>query len=329
MAKYDGPDEYPIEQIPDIEGWSENYAAMYCSPEHGIAIYLSMNRWLDDPTVWRESIEISFADGRLAYYKGYGRSDTSTVAGASFTRYEVVEPGVSTRFTFEGPMWLSTSDNLMKYGPRPESTEKCKIDLAFKYDAPVFNMKGDSTEAATMAGSIHIDHIGKCFGSLGFGGKEYEFNGGFSVRDHSRGVRKDVSQYDGHAWLMAKFPGDRAFYVYAMKLAGSKEIGMKNAAVTQGDKLYPAEVIDIEFLDCKEQLGENYNIVLKSELDKMEIQVTKVLNTIPNCMVSPYDMAAGWINHRWSGSLIDEAVIMEWDGKEAYGWAERGFANNP
>jgi hypothetical protein len=327
MKIYTGPDEYPIKEIPKIDGWSENFAIMYTSPEHGIAVYLSMNRWLGDPSVWRESIEISFPDGRLVYYKGFGRAATNTAAGASFAKYEILEPGMSTRFAFDGPVWVSTTEALMDFGPRPESTEKCKIDLTFKYDAPVFNMKGDSKEAATMAGSVHIDQVGTSHGSLVFEGKQYEFAGGFAVRDHSRGVRRDVTGYAGHAWLMAKFPGQRAFYVYAMKLAGSADIGMKNAAVTQGDELYHANLISTEFLTGREQLGRPYMIVLESELGRMEIEVASVLNRIPNCMVSPYDMAAGWIRHRWSASLIDEFVIMKWEGKEGYGWSERGFAS--
>jgi hypothetical protein len=328
MDRYTGPDEFPIKEIPDTPQWSENFAAMFANPATRVAAYYSIGRWHSDPTIWRESIMVSLPDQRVLFSRGYGRNGTSTGPGGSLSRYEILEPGNKMRLTFDGPMSEAACQDLIDNGVRMGTMQRCKLDLRFDSAAPVWNMKGDSVEAAKMAGSMHIDHIGKVNGTIDYGGKTYTFTDGYGIRDHSRGVR-DVSQYGGHNWLNGIFPGGRAFYVYAMKSQGSSTLGMSNAAVAQGDRLYPARLLHTEFISSTKDAGRTHKFVLGSELGEMEIEFAEVLNIFPAAMVSPYDVCAGSIKHRKAAFMLDEAVRMKWDGKEGFGWSERGFASEP
>jgi hypothetical protein len=325
MFPYDGPDEYPIEEIPATPWWSENFAAMFADTGLRVAVFYSIGRWHGDPTLWREVIMVSLPDQRVLFSKGYGRNGTRTGPGGSLSRYEILEPGNAVRLGFDGPMSESGFEDLVRHGARSGTAERCRIDLRFDAATPVWNMKGDSAEAASMAGSVHIDQIGRANGTILYRGDTYPFRDGYAVRDHSRGIRQ-VSQYGAHGWLQGIFPGGRAFYVYAMKSQGSATIGMSNAAIVEGGRLYPAKLLATEFISSAEEAGRPHRILLTCDLGEMAIEVTEVLNKMPSSMVSPYDTAPGSVTHRNAALIFDESVRMRWDGRDGVGWSERGFA---
>ena len=327
-ARYSGPDEFPIKEIPTTPWWSENFAAMYSSPSERVAVFYSIGRWHSDTSIWRELIMVSLPDGRVAYSKGFARNGTPTGPGGPLTRYEILEPGAKVRLSFDGPMSDASLKDLIAHGARGETSKLCKLDLRFDSAAPVWNMKGDSKEAGSVAGSIHIDHIGKANGTIEYEGRTYRFTDGYTARDHSRGAR-EVSQYGGHNWINGVFPDGRAFYLYAMKSQGSNTIGMSNAAVAQDGKLYPAELLKTEFISSLDSIGKTHRLTLKSELGTMEIEIVEVLNSFVSSMVCPYDTVPGATHHRKAAHIVDESVRMRWNGQEAYGWSERGYADGP
>ena len=329
MNEYTGPDEYPIQEIPDTAQWSENFAAMFVDPSGALSIMYSIGRWHGDPTLWREFILISLADQRLLYHRGYGRTGDKRGPGGSLSYYEIIEPGRSARLQFDGPVSESVFDSLMSSGPDQEPPAKrCKIDMRFDALAPLWNMKGDSVEASMMAGAMHIDHIGVANGTLKYEGKTYTISQGYSVRDHSRGVR-DMSPYGAHCWINGCFPGGRAFYLYAMRLQGQQELGMENAAVAQGQTLYPAKLLHTDLISSAADAKTTHRLVLESDLGRMEVEVSKVLTCFPISMVMPFDTAVGRLNKRNSALMFDETVSLSWAGEQGIGWSERGVASEP
>ncbi len=326
MTAYTGPDEYPIKEIPATAWWSENFAAMFASPAEKVAVFYSLGRWHGDPTLWRELIIISLPDKRVIFSKGYGRNGSLTGAGGALSHYEIVEPGKKVRLNFDGPMSESTLDEMVADGQRSGPAKRCKLDLRFDAAAPMWNMKGDSAEAASVAGSIHIDHIGKANGSIEYDGKTYHFKDGYSSRDHSRGAR-EVSAYGAHNWINCLFPSGRAIYLYAMKSHGSTAIGMSNAAVAQGDRLYPAKLLHTEFITSSADVGKCHKIILDCELGQMALEIAEVANSLPSHMVVPFETNAGAAPYRPSAFIVDESVLMKWNGEQAWGWSERGIAS--
>ena len=324
MKPYEGPDEYPIADIPDIALWSENYAAMFSSPETRTAVFFHAGRWHGDPTVWRELVIVSLPDDRTLYHRGYGRASTATSVSGGLACFEIVEPGKRMTLRFDGPMTQSTATRLIDHGPRIESAERCKIDLRFEGLAAVWDMKAGSGTAASVAGGMHVEQVGRASGAVLFAGKEYSFEDGYCVRDHSRGPR-DVSHYGGHNWLNGLFPDGTAFHVYGMKLQGTDALGMSMGTVIQGDRVMPASVRHTEFASSGADRGKLHRIVLDGEFGEMIIDIVEVLNTVPNSFVAPFDTTAGTAQHRWSGFLLDEAVRIRWNGQDGLGWSERGL----
>lgn len=327
-SAYTGPDEYPIAEIPDTPWWSENFASMYSSPAERVAVFYSIGRWHGDRSVWREVIMVSLPDGRVLHHRGFARNGTPRGPGSALSRYEVVEPGETVTLSFDGPVTESGLNDLIERGALRETTKRCKIDLRFDSAAPIWNMRGDSVEAGSVAGSMHIDHVGRSRGTVEFDGRTYRFDDGYAARDHSRGVRQ-VSQYGAHNWINGAFPGGRVFYLYGMRLQDSPTIGMSNAAVAQDGVIHPADVLHTELATSWADAGKPHRVVLRSELGEMEIEIAEVTNTFASSMVCPYDTLPGALHHRPAAALIDESVLLRWNGEEAYGWAERGFTDGP
>lgn len=329
MAAYTGPDEYPIKEIPPTPLWSENFAAMFTDSTSNLAVMYSCGRWQGDTTMWREFVMASFPDGRFLFHRGYGRNGDAQGPGGCFSKYDILEPGKSVKLFFDGPMSESTSDYLIHNNPlNNPPAKKCVMDIHFDSNLPVWNMKGDSAEASTMAGGIHIDHIGTCNGTIQYDGKTYTLTDGYAVRDHSRGVR-DMTHYGAHCWINGRFPNGRSFYLYAMRAQGTDTLGMSNAAIDQDGKLYPATVVHTELIDSTSFAGKTHKVILDSELGRMDIEVSEVTNIFPYSMMMPFDTALGLVTHRNVAVIYDEFVRVKWDGQEGPGWSERGFATAP
>lgn len=324
MKPYDGPDEYPIKQVPDVPWWSENYAVMFSAPEERVSLFYSAGRWHGDPSIWRELVIVALPDGRILHHRSYARATSETTVSGGLAQYEILEPGRRMRLSFDGPMAQSNVTDLMTHGTRVESMARCTIDLGFEGLAAVWDMKGDSDAAKAVAGGMHTEQVGRASGSIRFEGKDYSFEQGYCARDHSRGPR-EIGHYAGHNWLNGVFPDGTGFHVYGIKLADRDELGMSNAAVIQGDKVMPATVLHTEFVQSLADRGKLHRIRLSCELGEMEIDIVEVLGTVPMSVVAPYDTGPGVVHHQWSGFLMDEAVRLRWNGQDGLGWSERGF----
>jgi hypothetical protein len=321
-------DEYPIRTLPSIPMWSENYAVMLADPVAAVSVYYSCGRWLDDPSVWREMIGIVLPGNTVIFAKNYGRTNESKGPGAGLSRLEVIEPHKKLALRFRGPVIASTNDAMREHGFRDDAKSLCSLDIEFDGATPVWNMQGTSTEAATIAGSMHFEQIGTARGSVEFGGKVHRLIDGYAVRDHSRGVR-DVREYRWHCWINGRFGSDLFFYLYAMQLQGSETIGMTNAAICHAGTILPARILHCDLLEKQDDFTKRHTVVLGSDLGEMEIRVAEIRSNFFTSMISPYDMAPGWTRHRNAARMRDQLVTLELKGTHGIGWWESGFAGSP
>jgi hypothetical protein len=320
-------DEYPIEQIPDTPLWSENYALAAVEGGKRASVFYSIGRWFADPTIWRENIMIALPGGRILLARNYGRNASAGGPGASFSKFEVIRPERELRLTYAGPVWQSTLESLVDRGMPETPAGPCTLDLRFESSSPIWNMRGDSAEASTMAGGLHIEQIGRANGMLIYAGEKLVFEDCYTVRDHSRGVR-DPSSFKKHCWVNGEF-ADRAFFVYAMQFQGSEGVGMANAVILAGGRYHPAQVAHVEFISSARDMRKLHTVVLDSGLGRMEIKIAEVLTSIPVSFVNPFDPLPGAVKSRPSALMFDEAVRLEWNGAHGLGWSERGVAASP
>jgi hypothetical protein len=323
------PDEYPIKQIPDTLWWSENYALMGSDVASCKGLFFGTGRWHGEPNIWRELILVALPDGRIIYAKGYGRNGTEKGPGGAFSRLEVLEPGRKVRLTYDGPVWQSRYEELFALGARDGAARPCKLDVLFESALPIWNMKGDSPGAASIAGAIHVEQIGRINGMVEYAGEMHRFNDGYSVRDHSRGPR-DISQYRAHCWTSGYFANDdTAFHVYAMQLQNTRGLAMSNAAVVRAGKCYPATVIQVSLPNKLEDVQGKLGVTIRSELGDMKIEVIELLTRIPTGMVRPYDTTAGVRAAQSCAAISDGPTRIHCEGHEGFGWSELGFAAEP
>ncbi len=323
-----GIDEYPIKQIPSTPLWSENYALVAVEGAKRASVFYSIGRWYADPSVWRENIMMALPGGRILFARNYGRSASPTGPGASFSKLEVIRPEHQLRLTYGGPVWESTLERLLESGSPEVPAGYCTLDLVFEGSTPVWNMRGDSAEASSMAGGLHIEQIGRANGTLLYQGEKLVFEDCYSIRDHSRGVR-DPSAFKKHCWLNGDFPNKRSFFVYAMQFQGSDVVGMTNAVIVQDGEFHPAELLHVEFISGAGDMRKPHHLVLDSTLGQMDVKITEAITSMPVSFVKPFDVAPGAVKGRSAVIMFDEAVRLVWNGVQGLGWSERGVATRP
>lgn len=289
-----------------------------------ISLFLSIGRWHGEPGLWREVLGVRLPDGRVVYAKNYGRTFTQRGVTASLAELEVIVPEQRLRFTFDGPVRESTADQLLTTGMLEGRTKRCTIDLLFDASCPLWNMKGDSAGAAAMAGTLHIEQLGRINGTIRYDGQEFHLQDAFGSRDHSRGAR-DVSRYKRHCWVNGTLGDNLAFHLYAMELRDASGVSMQNAVLIQDGRLIPAKLLSGSFISSLEDRRESCSFLIGSELGELTIRVTEVLATIPLGMATPYDVSLGRIHDADSALVLDEFARFECNGKEGAGWLERGF----
>ncbi|MGE4432317.1 MAG: hypothetical protein AB7E05_16420 [Sphingobium sp.] len=318
------PDEYPMKDLPPEKWWSENFFVGLACFETKVSVFYSIGRWHSEPTLWRENILVAFPDGTVAFHRGYGRASEEGAVSGGLSYYRVTEPGRRAALRFDGPMVRSTAIDLIENGPQISASERCIMDVELVAAAPLWNMKGDSLQAQTMAGSMHIDQICRFSGTISYGDNSFEIRDGYAIRDHSRGIR-DVSKYAGHNWLNGLFPSGRSFYVYMMK-AEDGSLGMSNAAICQGEQIYPAKVTHTQFVDKENGWMKPHRLILESELGEMVVEFDAAFSTLPTAMVHPYDTCAGRAKTLDISLMFDEGAVIHWNGEQGQAWTERGFS---
>lgn len=324
------PDEFPIAEIPSIPLWSENFALMAADLASNLSIFYSIGRWHGDPSLWREVVGITLPNTQIIYSKSYGRGGSAKTGPAgALSKYEVLEPGKRLKLSFDGPVRESSHRDLIELGPREGSAKRAQLELVFDAVAPIWDMQQGSVEAQTIAGAPHMQQIGKVNGTLAYDGQIHRFTDGYSIRDHSRGIR-DVLAYRRHCWISGRFPeAGRAFHMYLIERQGAAGKRMANAAIMQDGVHYPAEVIHADLLEGPADVRKPHNVVLKSELGEMHINIAELVTSFPSGVIHPYENLPGTLPHENSALCLDEGARMRWDTNDGIGWSERAILARP
>lgn len=320
-------EDNPLEIIPDVPLWSENYAYMITDSSQGFACFLLMGRWIPDPTVWREFLMVQMPDGRMLHHKSWGRATTRKVVSASLAKIELGDEG-DCRITFDGPIAETSRGVLSQHGTRNQSLGRLTLDLSISSDVPVWNMSGHASSAEEIAGKMHIEQVGVASGTATFGAETVRVNRAFAQRDHSRGAR-DVTKFYRHCWAQGSFPErDLTFNLYSMLVFGREDEPMMNASVTQAGRRYPATITRIAYMNSRADAMKPYAITLQSERGEMTFRTAEFVASFPTAFVSPWDIVAGAFPHEHSVTGVEEAVVWEWDGLRGDGWSERSFTEH-
>ncbi|MET0985336.1 MAG: hypothetical protein ABW034_08015 [Steroidobacteraceae bacterium] len=319
--------ESPLEQRPTTPFWSENFALVFNDPVSRTSALYSIGTWYLDTSVWRENLTLTLPDGRVVVARNFGRNTRGNVVSAGLSRYEIVEPDHTVKWTFDGPVWPHTLQELMTTGFSNGKTSRLNLVLTFEATHPMWDMHaGHNTDSTGIAGAMHIEQIGRANGSITVDGKEIPVRDAYACRDHSRGGR-EISKFRNHCWINGAFPSGRAFQSYYFRMYGVEGAALSLATVVHEQKFYPATIEQVEVLGGPNDAGKSHVLRLKSELGEMKIDVD-VLATNALHMTAPFNPSAG----RGRGShafMFDEAIRVKCNGEVGLGWCERGTALEP
>lgn len=322
-------EDRPVSVIPSTALWSENYAFMLTDSARGLAAFCLIGRWIGNPAIWREFLMVKLPDGAILHHKAWGKATTADSVGAALARVDILPQPHRFRLLFEGPIAAATEADLRRRGVINQSLTPCCIDIALSSEVPVWDMSGDAHSAEDIAGKMHIEQIGSASGTIAVGEEIYAIRDAFLQRDHSRGVR-DVSKFHRHCWAQGRFlERDLTFNIYSMVLFGRETEPMRNASISQGGRRYPAEIIEIGYMDGREDIRRPYMVKLRSELGDMRFQLVDFVASFPTAFVSPWDISAGVFPDEHCVTGLEEAVVWEWEGLRGDGWSERSFNDRP
>lgn len=202
-------DERPVEQLPDIDRWSENYAFVGYDYQTRIGFAAYVGRWVKNPKLWREQLYLYLPDGTALLHMAIGRAFDDAVPTGGALRFHCDAPGGRWRISFDGAMRHERLETLM-HEPIVESRpHPVRFDVDIDHDMPVWMLPASEN---TSHGKFHYEQLGTATGSYSFGGRDYRFAGP-AYRDHSRGPRH-LGGYQGHLWLQIHFTDGPAFATY-------------------------------------------------------------------------------------------------------------------
>lgn len=287
-------EDAPIETIPDIPNWSENYAISGYDPESGIHLHFHIGRWRKDLSLWREVLVMSLPDGSAVGHRGIGRALATEVGpGGGHLCVEILEPARRIRYSFLGAASRmprrQLRDELLRDGPM----ERVAFDLTFTSDLPVWDMAhvGDATE---FHGRFHDEQLGRFEGNIEVGGDVFKLST-MANRDHSRGVRV-VDTIRRHTWTQVIFANGVAVLAFQAESAEANAAAFSEACVYADGELYPAKLTLCGQLPLErpyEHLNEPVPFAVDYEKGRLEIVSSKIHDGISTQYTSPWDLYPG------------------------------------
>lgn len=169
-------------------------------------------------------VDVAFADGRLYSRRGsgephsaYGPDGRPTVRAAGPIRFECVEPFRRWTVRFEGPVALTSAQEILE---NPDLVEKEWSEVSFEIDMEMAAIPWEPgsilPEAAQALGgrqgeymSPRYEQLFRATGTLTIDGRSRTVNGS-GLRIRRTGPRA-FAGFWGHCWQSAVFPSGRAF----------------------------------------------------------------------------------------------------------------------
>jgi hypothetical protein len=326
-------DELPLDHIPDVHAWSENY----CFDGHDAAadagFWFHCGRWPRNPSIWREQIMLYLPGGDYLIMRGFGHHPVENGVGGALLKCICLEPGQRWRLLYSGPARRETLASMMA-GTHTHLSEgpyvTVDVDLEFEATRPAWDF---GTIVGEAWANFHYEQHGRVTGTIRYdtsdGGSSTVTLNGNGYRDHSRGPR-DLSAFGGFHWHHAQFPGGRAFSIvrsYKYE-AGALSVGVNRAVVFDGEKMLPAEIVgELPVMTDKQLPAERYTITLKSDLGEMVIEARTHGAIALSCdkFMDTYDGIATPAEGVYAHYCFEQPTEYVWNGLTGAGWTERAM----
>jgi hypothetical protein len=320
--------EYVFPECPDTPGMRDG-VNMWVADDRGrvelprFAVEAAAPEW-DTHDL---QVNVGFPDGRVYRLRGPGPTHPAkgpdgkaSVFGAGPLEFRLVEPFQTWTATFRGQA-VETSTASLIAGDTGGPTLDLEFDVEATMAVPPWvqgtlfpeaaEMLANSVEGKLMGGPRY-EQLFRATGAVRVRGEEHTFTGS-GLRIRRQGIR-DITEFWGHAWQSALFPGGRAFgYIaYPPRPDGSESYNEGYLYDGSGE-LIPAKVRTAPWLRRLAGNGDDVSLELETEDGITRIEAETVVST--------YEL--GLAGYPQFPVLQQCTARYRWDGEETYGMLER------
>lgn len=310
--------------FPDIPNWSENFLLAGDDPKAGVGFWLHCGRWRKDLNMFRETILVRLPDGTVAASRAIGnaRSDKMGPGGPHYA-IRVIEPGRKFTYSYNGGVRRvpaqSMRNALVGEGPRTPMT----YELTFESSADIWDLhKVGGLQDFLPAG--HIEQIGRVTGWLKVGDDRWEIDT-VANRDHSLGAR-DNKDLLNHQWHQGYFENGISFLLFDAMTRHDGKVVFSEAAVYEGDTLYPATLEMGWRCDDATRDEEPISFRIVYEKGTLDIETVSYTTNSYSSLTSPNDQYVGVYPSEAGPTLVllEQSVKLRLNGTvNGYGCYER------
>lgn len=316
-------DELPVEKVPDVPFWSENYAFYGYDLDSRTGFIAYAGRWVKNPALWREQLYIYLPDGSMLCHRAIGPAGGRPGPSGGAMDFCWNEAGGNWRIAFNGAMRHDTLQQLLR-DPLPEGRpHPVNFQVSVDGDRPVYMMP--SAADNTSYGKYHYEQMCSCSGAFSFGGEEYRFNG-VGYRDHSRGPRQ-LGAFDGHVWLQLFFPvgpNFSAYHMWAMEGGRSTQILDKAISISR-QGFAPASLVNALRLESIAGIHDPVEVRVEMNGETRTLR-GKPLATFVNSFTTDVDFYFGYVPSLADFAGVEQPVLFD-DGEDVkiLGYLQRSF----
>jgi len=331
------PDNPEMREAVNI--WLQDDEGRFSLPRIGIE---AVGAQWDRPTVLAN---MAFADGRvlIGSCEGVAHSPLDergrpTRMGAGPISFRCVEPFARWTMSFEGDaLYTSIEDQVRGVIPDgPRVDVEIQVEMTMVVPPWIQGQMGEEARArlengrteALLMGGERYEQLFTATGMLRVGMETTKFNGR-GLRIHRQGVR-DITEFRGHCWQSAVFPSGKAFGYIGFPDHDSGEQAYREGYVFDGERMYPAVIVEAPWMHSFEPFGAKVPLVLQSALGEHRIDGVTVSTTA----VAPANFGADVVTKNAGGHLAVAVFLQQgtarytWDGESTHGMVERSFPAN-
>lgn len=312
-------DELPVQQIPEVADWSENYAFIGYDFGNNIGFCAYIGRWVKNPKVFREQLYLYLPDGSILSHIAMGKPATRELITAGCLEFRCDEAGGRWRINFEGPMRQDTLARLRQEPVLQGHPQAVKFEVVIDHQCPTWMFPQGNN---TTFGKFHYEQMGESRGRIDFQGQRLAFAAP-TYRDHTRGPR-NLSHYDGHIWLQLHFPEGTAFSTYQ---TWHNNTGQAEQVLNLGTSVKPGELREAFMLNAPrlrtlDDLLAPVTALVSLEGRELEL-VGKPVTTLAYSFTKDVEFYYGLVPSIADFYSIEQPILFEYEGGTVKGYMQR------
>ena len=193
--------EFP-HRVEKEKNWTEHYFFQGYDFDREYGVCIHMGRLVDDPEIWRPTIQVYLPSEELLVTTLWGRNGHPFGPGASPLKISCIEPLRYWSIEYDGVGQRVTRQELMADIIQDAPVEPIRFHLLFEAAGPVYGRSQDMPEGRSV-GNFHTEQIMKMRGHFHHRGKVFTVKG-YGARDHSAGPR-DYGPVIGDIWFQSQY----------------------------------------------------------------------------------------------------------------------------